>query len=566
MEQYEGAEAFLEVLNANGVEHIFFNPGGDLAPIQVAVLKYMAMGKRAPKLIMCLHESVALSAAHGHYMVSGKPQVVMVHSELGTQQVGGGLHNAQWGRIPVILWAGVAAAPHRVTWKQEPYDQGAMARNCVKWDYQISPDEDIHDILQQAFNVALAEPCGPVYLTYSREVLRNKIDRRMPESYMGSAASIPPADRGRLGEIADRLLSAKNPLIVAGHTARHPESVDNLIELAETLCAPVVTGLTRMNFPTTHPLCAGMEEMGGASKGNISFTEADVLLAIDYDLPYVPAVGFPPPDAAILHIDTDPLTQGRPLWGRGADIFVKADSREAIPALSRIAKERITAERETQLHQRFSQLEGKHQKQRIERHEMAMSKSDEKPISPDWLCRCIAEILDDDMILVNHLISQASSVAGQIDRSEPGTLLACAGGSIMWALGAALGAKVAAPDKTVVSLMTDGGFVWGCPVSALWTTNSYKAPFLSVIFNNQSYGAIRRTVGAMSETQLSDEMGFVAGIDISPPPDYALVAQACGGYGRRIVDPADILPVLREAMDEVRGGKLAVVDVHLPKG
>ncbi len=441
-----------------------------------------------------------------------------------------------------------------------------MTRNCVKWDYEISPDEDIHDVLQQAFNVALTEPCGPVYLSYSREVLRNRINRRTPESYIGNAASIPPADRGKLGKLADTLLSAKNPLIVAGHTARHPESVNNLIELAETLCAPVVTGLTRINFPTTHSLCAGMEEMGGASEGNIPFTEADVLLAIDYDLPYVPAEGFPRPDATILHIDADPLTQGRPLWGRGADIFVKADSREAIPALSGITKERITAEKEAQLHERFKQLEDKHQRQRTERHEMAMSKSDEKPISSDWLARCIAEVLDDDMILVNHLISQASSVAGQIDRSKPGTLLACAGGSIMWALGAALGAKVAEPDKTVVSLMTDGGFVWGCPVSALWTANAYKAPFLSVIFDNQSYGAIRRVVGTMSETQLSDEMGFVAGLDISPPPDYAMIAQSCGGYGRTVVEPTDILPVLREAMDEVRGGKLAVVDVRLPKG
>ena len=195
-----------------------------------------------------------------------------------------------------------------------------------------------------------------------------------------------------------------------------------------------------------------------------------------------------------------------------------------------------------------------------------MSKSNEKPISPDWLCHCINEVLDEDTILVNHLISQSSSVAGQIDRSKPGTLLACAGGSIMWALGAALGAKVSSPDRTVVSLMTDGGFVWGCPVAALWSSTSYKAPFLAVIFNNQSYGAIRTIVERMSETQLSDEMGFITGIDISPPPDYALVAQACGGYGRTVVEPADVLPALKEALIEVCGGRLAVVDIRLPKG
>jgi acetolactate synthase I/II/III large subunit len=566
MDQYTGAEAFLEVLNDNGVDNVFFNPGGDLAPIQWAVLKYRAAGKRAPRLTLCLHESVALTAAHGHYMVSGQPQVVLVHSELGTQQVAGALHNAQWGRIPVILFAGLAAAPRRMTWKQEPFDQGSMVRNCVKWDYQISPGEDIRDVFKRAFEVALTEPRGPVYLSYPRDALTAKIDKRTPESCVAKPAAMPPADRKDLGKMADVLLAAKNPLIVAGSTGRYPESVKNLINLAETLAASVMPGLTRMNFPTTHPLCAGMEEMGGGINGNLALTEADVVLAIDYDSPYVAADGSPRPDAGILHIDTDPLTQGRPLWVRGADIFIRADSREAIPALNRTIKEKLTSEKQIELNGRFRQLEQKHRKKREENLSMAMGMSDESPISPDWLGHCIAEVLDEDMVLVNHLISQSSSVPGQIDRTRPGTLLACAGGSIMWALGAALGAKVAVPQKTVVSLMTDGGFVWGCPVSALWTSNSYNAPFLSVIFNNQSYGAIRKIVERMSETEISDEMATYAGLDISPPADYAMIARACGGYGRIVADPRNVRPALREAMEAVRQGRLALLDVRLRRG
>lgn len=566
MEQYQGSEAFLEVLNANGVDTIFLNPGGDLAPIQAAVLRYKAAKKRSPKIVMSLHESVAMTAAHGHYMVSGKPQVVLVHSELGTQQVAGALHNAQWGRIPVVLVAGLAAAPQRVTWKQEPYDQGNMVRNCVKWDYHIASGEDIQDALKRAIEVAMTEPRGPVYLSYTRDALTDRVGQRPPESLSASVPSMPPADRGGLERIADILLEAKNPLIIAGYTARYQESVKSLIELAEAACAPVMPGLTRMNFPTTHPLCAGMEEMGGGSKGNIPLTEADVVLAIDYDLPYVPAEGAPRKDARILHIDVDPLTVGRPLWGRGGEIFVKADSREAIPSLTSIIREKITPEKEAHLRERFRQLEQKHKKQRDERRAMAMSQSNEKPISPDWLAYCINQVLDEDAVLVNHLISQSSSVAAQVDRTRPGTLLACAGGSIMWALGAALGAKIAVPDKTVVSVMTDGGFVWGCPVAALWSANAYKAPFLSIIFNNQSYGAIRRIVERLSETGLSDQMGYDSGVDISPPADYAMIAQACGGWGRTVIEPADVLPSLREGLAEVSRGRLAVLDVRIPKG
>ena len=566
MERYNGAEAFIEVLNANGVECIFFNPGGDMAPIQAAIMKYRGLGKRAPQLVLCLHESVALTAAHGHYMVSGRPQVVMVHSELGTQQIGGALHNAQWGRIPVILWAGLAAGPQRTNWKKEPYDQGGIVRNSVKWDHEISSAGDIPNILQQAFNIAFTEPYGPVYLSYARDVLARETANVTLEPPAYPRPDFPPLDAQNLSKIADALIEAKNPLIVAGYTGRHPESVASLVTLAETLGTPVLSGLTRMNFPTTHPLSAGIEQMGGAAKGNVPITEADVILAIDYDMPYVPAAGLPRKEARIIHIDIDPLTQGRPLWGRGADIFLQGDSREAIQALNEIAHKRLTAEKRAQIRERSSQLENKHKKERNEKHAFGMSKSDQRPISPDWLSHCLAQVIDEDTILVDHLISQSTSAIEQIDRTKPGTLLGCAGGSIQWALGAALGAKVAAPDSTVVSLMTDGGFVWGCPVATLWSARTYKAPFLSVIFDNQSYGAIRRIVETLSETRLSDEMAFTAGVDISPPADYAMVAQSCGGYGRRVDDPDDVLPVLKEAISEAHGGRLAVVDVMLDKG
>jgi acetolactate synthase-1/2/3 large subunit len=566
MERYIGAEAFLEICNANGIDNIFFNPGGEFASINAAVLKYYALGRPAPKFSVCLHESVALTAAYGHYMVSGKPQVVLVHSELGTQQVAGALHNAQWGRIPVVLMAGVAAAPSRTNWKGEPYYQGLMTRNCVKWDYEIKPDEDIHEILQTAINTAFTEPRGPVYLAYPRDILAKRTDRREFDSYKGTVESLPPANPDDLELIAAKLLTAENPLIVAGYVERYQESVGKLIELAETLCVPVVPGLTRMNFPTNHPLCAGMEEMGGGTRGNEPFTEADVILAVDYDMPYVPAEIFPKADATILHIDIDPMTQGRPLWGRGADIFVKADSREVIPSLTGIIKNKLTPELETRLHERYKMLEEKYRKQREENRVSAKNKASETPISPDWAGFCLNEILDDETVLVNHLISQSSSIAAQVDRTKPGTLCACAGGSIMWALGAALGVKTALPDKTVVSVMTDGGFVWGCPVASLWSANAHKVPFLSVVFNNQSYGAIRTIVERLSETPMSAEMGYISGIDISPPPDYALIAESCDGYGKIVTEPEDVLPVLREALQEVKNGRLAVVDIRLELG
>lgn len=567
MEQYAGVEAFIEVLNANGVENIFFNPGGEQGPTLATIAKYKVSGKPSPRLILCLDESVAMTAAHGHYMVSGRPQLVMVHAELGTLQVGGALHNAQWGRIPVILWAGSMAGGQRVNWKKEPYDQGLMVRNCVKWDHEIDTNENIRDVLQKAFQIAYTEPCGPVYLTYPRDTLTKKIDKvPIAPSARASLYSGAPIDTDVLSRVAETLIEAEKPLVVAGYTGRHPETVGLLGELAETLCSAVLPSYVWMNFPTTHPLCVGMEQILGSRKPNPYITEADVVLVIDYDMPYAAATGVPKPHAKIIHIDVDPLTQGRPLWGRGADIYIEADSREAIPALTRIIRQKLTPEKSAKFCKRFSQLESRNRKQREEWHALAMNTANERPISPDWLSRCIAEIVDEDTIVVNHNISLSASATEQIDRTRPGTWLACAAGSIQWALGAAFGAKIAAPDKTVVSLMTDGGFVWGCPVATLWSARTYQAPFLSVIFNNQAYGFIRSLVERTSGLkELPDQMAFEAGVDISPPPDYAVVAQSCGAYGKVVEDPADVLPTLREAIDQVHGGRAAVVDVRLAR-
>lgn len=147
-------------------------------------------------------------------------------------------------------------------------------------------------------------------------------------------------------------------------------------------------------------------------------------------------------------------------------------------------------------------------------------------------------------------------------RPKPGTLFGCPAGAIGWAMGAPLGAKVAAPEKTVVSLLTDGGFIWGCPTSTLWTAVKYGAPFLAVVFNNQGYGILRGSLRHVLGTDsLPDPYIFEAGAEFMP--DYAMIARACGAYGRTVDDPADVLPALNEALAAVRAGQAAVLDVRL---
>jgi len=325
----EGAEAFIELLNANGVNYIFLNPGTGSSSIQEALSKYKSLGKRAPEVILCLHEFVAMSAAHGYFMVSGKPQVVLVHLSLGTQQVGGALLNAQRSRIGVVFCAtrvpfsvGEAGAGGRtfpLHWFQETFDQAGTVRGYVKWEYELRSNENIHEVVQRAFQVASSEPCGPVYLSLPQELLTQKIKEvRIPQVARHSSVSTPQVDKTLMEQAAAMLMKAEEPLLITGHSGRHSQGVASLVELAQTLGARVVTSQYRMNFPTTHPL------FGGFDSGPY-IKDADVIFVIDHDVPYIPGRAKLRSDAKIIHFDIDPVKRDFPVWGFPADIFQCGD-------------------------------------------------------------------------------------------------------------------------------------------------------------------------------------------------------------------------------------------------
>ncbi|OGO00387.1 MAG: hypothetical protein A2Y58_05810 [Chloroflexi bacterium RBG_13_51_52] len=554
MEEYTTIKALIEIMNANGVEFVFFNPGIDNVPVLETIAAYQAQGKKSPKSILCLDEFVTMTAAHGNWMASGRPQVVSVHSELGTLQLGGALHNAQWGRVPVVFFTESYGPSQRTNWRGEPFDQGTTVRNFVKWDHYLNPNENVIDVFEEAFRIATTEPCGPVYLSLPREVLWSKGEITQRKIANTKSENLLKIDTGTLTKIAEVLINAENPLIVTGYSGRNLDTVQSLIELAETLSVRVLTSDIRVNFPNNHPLAALLSPTGGF--GNPLLSKADVILAIDYDMHYASPPSTPMPNVKIIHIDIDTAKKGVPLWGKKPDILLKADSAQAIPALTKIIKQKLTAEKSEQFKKRANALEAEHKKLDSEWRTLATSHAERKPITAHWLSRCIDEIIDDNTIIVNQTISPSTIVAHQVHRSKPGSLLSCAGGCIGWAPGAALGVKLAAPDKTVISLMGDGAFIYGCPESTLWSANFYKAPFLAVIYDNQGYGAIK---GLFKEKYNVDNMGA----DIAAPPDYTLIARANNAYGRMVDDPADIPKALKDCLGMVRGGQAAVLDIRL---
>ena len=564
-----GSEVFVEMLNANGVEYLFLNPGSDTFPIQEAMAKFIAKGKPVPKAILCLDEATAIAAAHGYFMVSGRPQVVLVHTDLGTLQLGGGVHNAQRGHAGIVLCAGRVPATfdgeltggrtQDIHWIQEQPDQAGILRNYTKWDYELRRSENIQHVMQRAFQIASSQPYGPVYLMLPREVLMEGMTefKVLPVERYGPVTT-PQADPDALARAAEMLRKAQSPLIITGHSGRNHGTVAAMVELAELVGAPVVSDSTHLNFPTTHALYAGLNPQP-------YLKDADVVLIVDHDVPYIPAHGKPGPEARIIHIDIDPIKQTIPMWLFPTDLLLHADSAKAIPALVEAAKELMTEADHARILERSQLIKDRHQRQRQEAVQLALSHADRSPITPQWLSYCLNQVIDQDTIFLDESVTNSRVVVQYLERSRPGTLYKSGGSHLGWGLGAALGTKLAEPDRTVVAAVGDGAFVYGCPTSTLWTADAYGTPFLAVIYNNQLYNAPKRHLKEAYPESYSASTDNWIGMDITPSVDFAMLAQACRAYGELVQEPGDVKPALERALEQVRGGKAAVLDVRIER-
>ncbi|MEW6141845.1 MAG: thiamine pyrophosphate-requiring protein [Chloroflexota bacterium] len=565
-----GAEAFLELLNANGVKYIFINPGSDILPILEAASKFKHLGKTSPELVLCQHESLAMTTAQGYFMASGKPQVVLVHLDLGTLQVGGALHNAQRGNAGIVLCAGrppwtfegelPGGRSILVDFRTEQFDQAAPVRQYVKWDYDLRCNENIQHVVQRAFQVASTEPCGPVYLTFARELLMQKMTsvRPLPQAQYGPART-PQADPAALEEAARLLANACNPLFITGQVGRHTEAVAPFIKLAEAVAARVVAPGTRMNFPNTHPLW-------GESSANPYLKDADVILLVDSTVPYAPIQARPSPSAKIICIDIDPIKADMPTYSFPANIRIQADSSKAIPALLDAVTGLMDKNLRARAQERLDNLKEADLVRREKWRRSAESKAGQRPISGEWLAYCLGREIDEKTVMVHEAISYWNDTGHHVVRSVPGTEFRADGSSLGWGLGGALGVKLALKNSTVVCLTGDGCFLYGYPTHALWAAANYGAPFLNIVCNNGGYATMDRIVdNTYGPNSFSSKLPKRLATSFLPCPDYAMIAHASGAWAEKVEDPARIPAAIKEGLKHIHEGQPAVLDVVLAR-
>jgi acetolactate synthase-1/2/3 large subunit len=540
-------------------------PGTDTFPIQEAIARYRVDGRTTPNVVVCQHETMAVAAAHGYYALTGRPQVCLVHVDVGTQMAGGMVSNAQRGRAALVLCAGKTPAEiegrarggrsREVHWLQDRQDQAGIVRDYMKWSYDLTRAEHLGHAAQRAFQVATTAPAGPTYLTLLREALMQEADfTPLPTARFGAAVT-PAADPEALREIVTWLVASERPVLLTAYAGRHPETPAYVAELADLLAIPVVEQRQRMNLVSTHPM-----HLGYAPRALLQ--TADTVLLLDIDVPWVPKVVSPPSTCRIAHVDIDVVKPDIPIWGFPVDLAVQADSRKALPAMIAIARELITDADRERLARRRETVAAEHAAQRRSWKEEAAREQSLQPLSPASVAKCINDVLPDDAIILDDAVTSSAVIARYIESVVPHTFFKSGGSSMGWGQGAAIGAKLTAPDRVVVALDADGNFVDSSPIAPLWAADRYGLPYLTVVFNNSAYNAVLRNLMESYEDSAAAQPGHRIGMDLAVTPDFAMVARACRAHGETVVEPDQLVPALERALSRVESGQAALLDVH----
>ena len=567
---YTTSTAFLEALSEAGISHIFANLGSDHPAIVEALAEARETGREMPRLITCPNEMVGMHAAHGFGQVSGRPQAVLVHVECGTQSLAGAVHNAAKGRVPMLVFAGASpftqdgemrgSRNEFIQWIQDVFDQRGIVRGYMKYDNELKTGRNVKQMVHRALQFARSDPKGPVYLMGAREVMEEELASPVAIDVadwqpIAPAALCPDA----IAPILDMLSAAEHPLVVTSYLGRNPSAVGQLVLLCTRLGIGVLESVpSAMNFPHDHPLYQGNQ--WNEPHQNEALAAADAILVIDSDVPWIPTVSRPRDGATIFHIDVDPLKEQMPLWYIAAKRAFRADAATALKQLNAAMDAREADSERVEVRRRF--WRDRHDKRNAALAVLEQP-GDGHP-TPEFVTAAVRKHVDDDTIVLNEGVTSYPAIQNHMRMNRPGSIFASGGGSLGWSGGAAIGAKLAAPGKTVMALTGDGSYMFSVPSSVHWMARRYDTPFLTIIYNNRGWKAPRFSTLAVHPDGYASRSDDI-GVAFDPVPDYSAIAAASGGaFARKVERPEEVEATVAEAVKVVREERRsAVLDVCL---
>ena len=561
-----GSDFMVDVFKSLGFEYIASNPGSSFRGLQESFITY---GKnQGPEWLTCCHEESSIAIADGYYRVSGKPMMVMAHGTVGLQHAAMTIYNSFVARNPVYIVLGNALDANNrrpgVEWNHSVQDASAMVRDFIKWDDTPISLQHFAESAVRAYKIAMTVPMAPVILVadgdLQEEAAENRSALRIPKLTLTS----PPAgDAAAVAEVARRLVAAENPVILAGRVARTEQGMALMVELAETLQAPV-QGAGR-DMPNRHPL-----------NGGGSIATADVILGLQQDNLWGATHAFRDqqersyrsrtrPGATVISISSkDLLIKGNYQdFQRYAevDMAIAADAEATLPSLIEACKRLITGDRRRVFEERGAQIAAANARALERARTEATYGWDASPISTARMSMEVWNaVRNKDWALVRGRTDRLWNI-DKFYQTTGGGGAAAVGSNLPTAVGAALAHKKF--GRISVCIQNDGDLMYA--PGALWTAAHHRIPLLLVMHNNRAYHQevmhIQRIANRRQRFVEAASEG-VGTVITDPNIDYATLARSMGLYGEGpITNPNDLGPALSRAVARVERGETALVDV-----
>ena len=545
-----GKQAFLQILKSEGVSVMFGNPGTTELPLMDGLAREPGI-----HYVLALQEAVAISMADGYAQASGGLAAVNVHVSPGLGNAMGMLYDAYKAGAPMLLTAGQHDQSFTVTepilWSELP----PVAAPYVKWSTEARRLEDLPRIVRRAVKTALAQPTGPVFLSLPVDVLNNVRDVDLLESTRIAPRIV--GDRGAIAEAAKLLARAERPLIVSGDAVASSDALAELVELAELVGAPVMSeGVgSRCTFPFTHPLNAGgMPRLMPLVRALLM--RHDLLFSVGGDLftfSLPDDVEPMPPGVDIVHLDVDPWEIGK---NYPAKVAIQGDPKATLPELSEAVRKLTGKDGRRDAEKRREAIRTAQEGRKAELRQKADSDASRVPMPSLTLVNELAKATPPEAVIVEEAISSAPGIRELFRCDDAKSFFGLRGGGIGWGLPAAIGVKLAIPERPVVALIGDGSAMY--TNQALWTAGRESLPIVYVIFNNGSYRILKQRTHGLKGFSAEDDR--YVGMDLQPAIDFVGLAKSLGVPGEHVDKAGDVGVALTRGL--ASGGPY-LIDVRL---
>ena len=527
-----GKRAFLELLRQEGVEVIFGNPGTTELPLMDALAV-----ETTPRYVLGLQEGAVMAMAGGYAQAAGRLAAVNIHVAPGLGNAMGMLYDAQKAGAPLLVTAGQHdqsfALTEPILWAELP----EIARPFVKWAAEVRRLADLPRMVHRAAKTALAPPTGPVFLSIPADILNAEEDIDL-----GRPTRVAPRLRGDKAAIeaaAKLLAAAERPAILAGDGVAQSGALAELVQLAEAIAAPVyLEGMDNTApFPSSHPLFRGpITRLAPQIRKTLD--QFDLLLSIGGDLltMSLPSDISPiPPELKIIHLDSDPWQLGK---SYPAEVAILADPKAALPELSAAVAAAMSPAAKAEARSRNTALATAIAAERAQLRERARAEAGKLPIAPLALWQAVGEILPKDVVIIDETLSSGPGLRQLLAGDDAKSFFGMRGGGIGWGLPAAVGVKLALPDRPVLALIGDGSAMFNC--QALWTAAHERLAVVFLILNNGAYRILKQRVNALRGH--AHQTGRYVAMDLTHPSiDFGGLARSMGVAAERA-----------QTLDEVR--------------